>query len=116
MFEAIYISPSRKQAVEFIDLLFWDLAKHKVYDIEKDPTNLQLKSVRFIVSAIYIGMLPRQSFCGVKYYIAGFDIIPLNFSLGRLYEWAEHIKRRFSLGTKKISEEELVEILTEASV
>lgn len=54
MLEVIYITPSRKQAAEFIDRLFWNLRKHEVYDTKIDPGKLQLKSDKFIVSAIDI--------------------------------------------------------------
>lgn len=115
MLEVIYISPSCRKSAEFIDRLFWDLRKHEVYDIKISPQRLQLESERFIVSAVDIGMQPRSSFHGVKYYIDGFNYVPQNYSFERLCEWAEHIKCRFRPDTKEISEEELIEILTEVS-
>lgn len=113
MFEVIYISPSCKQAADFIDRLMWKLRESGIYDIKKSPQRIQLKSDKFIVSAIDIGMSPRPSFHGVKYYIDGFNYVPQNCSFERLREWSEHIKYRFRPDAKQISEEELIEILTE---
>lgn len=115
MFEVIYISPSCKQAEDFIDNLMWKLRERGIYNTEKSPQRIQLKSDKFVVSAIDIGMSPRPSFYGVKYYIDGFNYVPQNCSFERLREWKEYIKCRLRPDTKEISEEELIEILTEAS-
>lgn len=113
MLEVIYISPSCKQAECFIDRLMWKLRERGIYNAEKSPQRIQLKSDKFVVSAIDIGMSPRPSFHGVKYYIDGFNYVPMNCSFERLCEWKEHIKYRFRPDTKEISEEKLIEILTE---
>lgn len=54
MFELIYISPSCKEAAAFIDSLMWELRKHDIYNIEIDRENLQLKTDKFIVSAVSV--------------------------------------------------------------
>lgn len=70
MFEIIYISPSCKQAVEFIDRLMWELRKRDIYNAEVDKRYLQLKTDKFIVSAVYIfGNNLGFSYHMVKYYI-----------------------------------------------
>lgn len=115
MLEVIYISPSCKQAVNFIDDLSIKLKQHGIGGFDIDHRNAQIKSDKFIVSTACIGMSPRPSYYGVKYYIDEFSngYIPPNCSFERLYEWVEHLKCRFRPDAKEISEEELIEILTE---
>lgn len=115
MFEVIYISPSCKQSKNFIDSLMRKLRERGIYNTKKSPQCIQLESEKFVVSAVDIGMSPRPSFHGVKYYIDGFNYIPQNCSFERLCDWKEHVKYRFRPDTKEISEEELIEILTEVS-
>lgn len=54
MFEVIYISPSCIQAIEFIEGLVLGLRKHGIQNIYTDRIKLQLKSDKFIVSAVDI--------------------------------------------------------------
>lgn len=115
MFEAIYISPSCKQSKNFIYDLAEKLRQNGISNFESDIRHSQIRSNKFIISAVDIGMSPRPSFHGVKYYIDGFNYVPQNCSFERLCDWAEHIKYRFQPDTKEISEEELIEILTEVS-
>lgn len=118
MFEVIYISPSCKQAAEFIDRLFWNLRKHEVYDTKIDPGNLQLKSDKFIVSAvdIFSGKLGLSHHM-TEYYID--KVSGADYQNERVKEKAfdllKCLKRAFREYTKEISEKELIEILTEVS-
>lgn len=54
MFETIYIAPSCKQAVNFIDNLAIKLKQRGIDSFDIDRKNIQLKSGKFIVSAVDI--------------------------------------------------------------
>lgn len=113
MFEVIYISPSCKQAVNFIDEFAIKLKQNGIGGFDIDRRNIKIKSDKFIVTTETIGMSPRLSRHGVRYYI---DAVsnhhkPYNLSLDRLHEWLEYIKCRFQPDVKEISEEELIETL-----
>lgn len=116
MFEIIYISPSCKQAVNFIDNLSIKLKQHGIDSFDIDHKNIQLKSDKFIVSAVDIWGTNLGRDCRfVKYYID--RIFVSDYSNERairnaLARWRE-LKCRFRSETKEISEEELIEILTE---
>lgn len=118
MFELIYISPSCKQAVNFINNLAIKLKQRGIDSFDIDYKNIQLKSDKFIVSAVDIfgGNLGLSHYM-VKYYI---DMVSNTafprrngtmFALERLRE----LKCTFREETRKISEEELIEILMEVS-
>lgn len=118
MFEVIYIAPSCKQAAEFIDRLFWDLRKNEVYDTKIDPRNLQIKSDKFIVSAVDVfGRNVGRSYRFAKYYIDKAEPTTLEMwkIVEKINEAVKDIKMRLPRDTKEISEEELIEILTEVS-
>lgn len=118
MFEAIYISPSCRQAAEFIDRLFCNLRKHEIYDIEIDPKNLRLKSDKFIVSAVDIwGANLGRSHHMTEYYIDKVSVseYPSIRTRENAINRLEELKCRFREDTKEISEEELIEILAKVS-
>lgn len=118
MFEVIYISPSCRQAAEFIDRLFWDLRKNEVYDTKIDPGKLQLKSEKFIVSAVDIfGGKLGLSHEMTEYYIDMVSgcVFPRNCTKTCALERMKELKCTFREWAKEISEEELVGILTEVS-
>lgn len=54
MFEVIYISPSCRQAVNFIDELAIKLKKRGIGCFDIDHKNIRLKSDKFIVSSVDI--------------------------------------------------------------
>lgn len=117
MFEVIYISPSCKQAIEFIERLILDLRKREICDIEIDRDNLRLKSDKFIVSAVYIeGGNLGISHHMTEYYID--KVSGVDYPSKRIQEKAQErlkdLKCRFREGTKEISDGELIEILKEA--
>lgn len=116
MTEIIYISPTCKQASEFIDRLMWELRKRGIYDFEICHEKMQIKTGKFIVTAIDIYWRPRKINADtVKYYIdkvSDYSPICLSdkvFALGILKE----IKQGFREDAKEISERELIKILTE---
>lgn len=116
MFEAIYISPSCKQAVNFINDLAIKLKQRGIDNVDMDCKNIQLKSEKFIVSAVSINSSNLwRSYCRTKYYI---DTVSID-QYETLEQWAfahdtlRELERRFYIDTKQISEEELIEILTE---
>lgn len=118
MFEVIYISPSCRQAAEFIDRLMWELRKRDVYNAEIDRKNLQLKTEKFIVSAVSIfGNNLGFSHHMVKYYID--KVTESDFPCERAKENAMELLKclrcSFREDTKEISEGELIEVLTEVS-
>lgn len=118
MFEVICISPSCKQAAEFIDRLMWELRKHDIYNAEIDREHLRLNTDRFIVSAVSIfGNNLGFSHYMVEYYID--NITGAEFLCERAEDNAmENLKClrcSFREDTKEISEGELIEILTEVS-
>lgn len=118
MFEVIYISPSCKQAVNFIDNLAIKLKQHGIGGFDIDRKNIQLKSEKFIVSAVDI-------FCGklglshhmTEYYIdmVSDSVFPRNRTKKCALERLKDLKCTFRECAKEISEEELIEILTEVS-
>lgn len=114
MFEIIYISPSCKQSVNFIKYLAIELKQRGIDGFDIDRKNIQLKSDKFIVSAVDIwgGMLGR-GFSKVKYYIN--DIRIEEYKDERTSESVagklKYLKSGFREGTKEISEEELIKIL-----
>lgn len=116
MFEVIYISPSCRQAVNFINDLAIKLKQHGVDGFDIDHKNIQLKSDKFIVSAVDIfGGKLGLSHHMTEYYI---DVVlntvfPRNRTKTRALERLKDLKCTFREGAKQISEEELIEILTE---
>lgn len=54
MFEVIYISPSCKQAMGFINALAVRLKEIGIIDFKIDREHLQLKTDKFIVSAVSV--------------------------------------------------------------
>lgn len=118
MFEIIYISPSCKQAVNFINGLAVKLKQRGIDGFDIDRKNIQLKSNKFIVSAVDIfsrklGLSHHMT----EYYI---DMVstaefPRNCTKTCALERLKDLKCTFREGTKEISEEELIEILTEKS-
>lgn len=118
MFEVIYISSSCKQAAEFIDRLMWKLRECGIYDFQIDQRNLQLKSDKFIVSAvdIFCANLGRDHRF-TKYYID--KVSGADYQNERIreksFERLKRLKCSFREGIKEISEKELIEILTEVS-
>ena len=116
MFEVIYISPSCKQAVNFINDLAAKLKQRGIGGFDIDRKNIQLKSDKFIVSAVDIfsgklGLIHHMT----KYYIDMVSISTSTRYVGRSYalERLRKLKCTFREGTKEISEEELIGILTE---
>ena len=119
MFEVIYISSSCRQAADFIDRLMWKLREYEIYDVKIDSQHMQLKLDKFIVSAINIWDANLgKSYHRAKYYIDKAE--PTNTETWKIVEKINYligdIKMRFPKDTKQISEEELIEILTEVSV
>lgn len=118
MFEVIYISPSCKQAANFIDDLAVKLKQHGIDDFDIDRKNIQLKSDKFIVSAVDIfGGKLGLSHHMTEYYIDRVldAVFPRNCTKTCAIERLKDLKCAFREGTKQISEEELIEILTEVS-
>lgn len=118
MFEVIYISPSYKQAVNFIDELAIKLKQNGICGFDIDRKNLQIKADKFIVSAVRInGSNLWRSYHHTKYYID--DVSLAQYETHEQWRWAREIlrelKSEFYQDTKQISEEELIEILTEVS-
>lgn len=118
MFEVIYISPSCKQAEEFIDRLILDLRNHEIYDFEIDPRKMQLRTEKFIVSAVGI----FSSNLGVSHHMTEYYIdkvfgaeYPNECTWEKAQEEVKNLKCGFKEGTKEISEEELIWILIEES-
>ena len=118
MFEVIYISPSCKQAINFIDELAIKLKQCGIGGFDIDHRNIRIKSDRFIVSAVSVNSSNLwRSYSRTKYYI---DTVSLA-QYETLAQWAfahdtlRELERRFYIDTKRISEEELIEILTEVS-
>jgi hypothetical protein len=119
MFEVIYISPSCKQAVNFIDNLAIKLKRRGIDSFDIDRKNIQLKSDKFIVSAVNIfGNNLGLSHHMTEYYIDMVSdcVFPRNCTKACALEKMKDLKCTFREGTKKISEKELIEILMEVSV
>lgn len=118
MFEVIYISTSCRQAVNFIDELTIKLKQRGICGFNIDHKNIQLKSDKFIVSAVDVfGANIGRSYRFTKYYIDKAE--PTNFEMWKIVEKINNavkdIKTRFPRNVKEISEEKLIEILTEVS-
>lgn len=118
MFEVIYISPSCKLAVKFIQDLAVKLKQSGIGGFDIDRKNIRLKADKFIVSAVSInGSNLWRSYHDTKYYID--DVSLAQYETNEQWRWAREIlrelKSKFYQGTKQISEEELIEILTEVS-
>lgn len=118
MFEVIYISPSCKQAVNFINDLAVKLKQRGIDSFDIDHKNIQLKLGKFIVSAVDIfGNNLGVSHQMTEYYIdmVSDSVFPRNCMKTRALERLKELKCTFREGAKRISEEELIEILTEVS-
>ena len=116
MFEAIYISPSCKQAVNFINDLAIKLKQHGIDGFDIGHKNIQLKSEKFVVSAVDIfGGKLGLSHHMTEYYIdmVSDSAFPRNCMKTRALERLKDLKCTFKENAKRISEEELIEILTE---
>lgn len=116
MFEVIYISPSCKQAVNFINDLAIKLKQRGIDNVDMDCKNIQLKSDKFVVSAVNIfGNNLGLSHHMTEYYIdvVSDSVFPRRNGKTCALERLKELKCTFREGTKKISEEELIEILTE---
>lgn len=118
MFEVIYISPSCKQAVNFIDELAIKLKQRGIGGFDIDRRNIRIKSDKFIVLTVSINSSNLwRSYHDTKYYID--DVSLTQYETHEQRRWAREIlrelKSEFYQGTKQISEEELIEILTEVS-
>lgn len=115
MFEVIYISPSCKQAIKFIQGLAVKLKQRGISGFDIDRKNLRIKVDKFIVSAVRINSSNLwRSYHDTKYYIG--DASLAQYETHEQWRWAREIlrelKSKFYQGTKQISEEELIEILT----
>lgn len=118
MFEVMYISPSCKQAVNFINDLSVKLKQRGNDNFDIGCKNIQLKSDKFIVSAVDIfGGKIGLSHHMTEYYIdmVSDAVFPRNCTKTCAIERLKDLKRTFREGAKEISEEELIEILTEVS-
>lgn len=116
MFEVIYISPSCKQAVNLIDELAIKLKQRGIDSFDIDHKNIQLKSDKFIVSSVNIfGNNLGLSQHMTEYYIDMVSNTAFPRRNGKMlaHERLKDLKCTFREGTKEISEEELIEILTE---
>lgn len=118
MFEVIYISPTCNQGIGFINALAIRLKWCGIMDFTIDKEHIQLKSDKFIVSSVDIwGANLGRSHHMTKYYIDKVSVS--EYSSIRTRENAisrlKELKCRFIKDTKEISEEELIDILTEAS-
>lgn len=111
MFEVIYISPSCKQAVNFINDLAIKLKQRGIGGFDIDRKNIQLKSDKFVVSAVNIfGNNLGLSHHMTEYYIDAVSdtAFPRNCTKACALEKLKDLKCTFREGTKKISEEELI--------
>ena len=118
MFEAICISPSCKQAVNFINDLAIKLKQRGIDGFDIDHKNIQLKSDKFIVSAVDIfGNNLGLSHHMTEYYIdmVSDSVFPRCNGKACALERLKELTCTFRDGTKEISGEELIEILTEVS-
>lgn len=118
MLEIIYISPSCKQAVNFINDLAVKLKERGIASFDIDRKNIQLKSDNFIVSSVDIfGGKLGLSHHMTEYHIDMVSNTAFPRRNGKMlaHERLRELKCRFREGTKQISEEELIEILTEVS-
>lgn len=116
MFEVLYISPSCKQAMGFINALAVRLKEIGIIDFKIDREHLQLKTDKFIVLAMSINRnLLGVSRYHVKYYIdeATLAEYPCEEARYNAMEKLNCLRCRFRDGTREISEEELIEILRE---
>ena len=111
MFEVIYISLSCKQAERFIIDISEKLKFLRITDFEVDRKNLRLKTNKAIVSAVDIwsGQLGRSHHI-TKYYIDDIEGYILSYNA---HERVRLLKRTFRENAQKITEDELIKILTE---
>lgn len=118
MFEILYISRSCKQAANFINDLAAKLKQSGIGGFDIDHKNIQLKSDKFIVSAVDIfGGKLGLSHHMTEYYIdkvSGGDY-PNERVKEKAFGRLKNLKYTFREETKEISKEELIEILTELS-
>lgn len=118
MFEVLYISPSCKQAVGFINALAVRLKEIGIIDFKIDREHLRLKTDKFIVSAVSInGNFLGVSRYHIKCYIdeAALAEYPCDEARYNAMEKLNCLRCRFREDTREISEEELIEILREVS-
>lgn len=118
MFEAIYISTSCKQAVNFINDLAVKLKQRGNDNFDIDCKNIQLKSDKFIVSAVDIfGGKLGLSHHMTEYYIdmVSDTVFPRNCTKTCAIERLKDLKCTFREGAKEISKEKLIEIVMEVS-
>lgn len=116
MFEVIYISPSCKQAVNFIKDLAEKLDGFGIDNIQIDHKNIQLKTDKFIVSAVdTFGGKLGLSHHMTEYYIdkVSYTAFPRHCGKSHALERLRELKCTLKENTKEISEEELIEVLTE---
>lgn len=116
MFEVIYISPSCKQAKNFIYDFTEKLRQIGISKFEVDMKRLQIKSDKFIISSVDIwGSMLGRGYSKVKYYIDEIRIEEYEDEriAERVVEKLKYIKSGFRQEVKEISNEELIEILTE---
>lgn len=118
MFEIIYISPSCKQAMDFIIRLADMLKDCGIDGRNIDYKHMQLKTDKFIVSAVSIttcllGVSRRH----VKYYIDEATLAEYYCEEARYnaMEKLNCLRCCFREDTREISEEELIQILREVS-
>lgn len=122
MFEVIYISPNCKLEVKFIQDLAIKLKQSGIGGFDIDRRNIRIKSDKFIVSAINIwSMRTCRHYRYTKYFIDGvfknrsYMENKAGESLDKVLNKFGELETRFPEETKKISEEELIEILKEVS-
>lgn len=116
MFEIIYISPSCKQAANFTNDLAIKLKQCGIGGFDIDRENIQLKSDKFVVSAVSIfGNNLGFSHHMVKYYIDKAANADYTCERAREndMETLKCLRCSFREDTKEISEEELIDILME---
>lgn len=118
MIKTVYISPSYKQATEFIHGLADKLKCIGIDGRNIDYKNMRLVTRKLIVSAVNIfsGTLWR-GYPETEYYIDA--VSGIDFKNETLQENAmerlKYMKSGFSIDAKEISEEELIGILMEVS-
>lgn len=118
MFKVVYISPTCKQVANFINDLAIKLKQRGIASFDIDRKNIQLKSDKFIVSAIDIfGGKLGLSHHMTEYYIdvVSDSVFPRCNGKTCALERLKELKCNFREGTKEIYEEELIEILMEVS-
>lgn len=117
MFEVVYISPTTKNAVKFINDTEDRLKNLGIEDFKLDKRNLRIETEKYIISVISLsGSMIGRSYGKAKYYIDGVTSY-WGYDTAEIFEKActklKDIKSRFKRGTKEISIFELVDILSE---